>query len=166
MILQAININLVLTIVLTGLSAGLCFTWGNAVTPGIGQLTDKGFLEAFQQMNRSIINPTFIVVFFGPFFGHLINVFAHRGTIDKSFWLFAAAAALYIGGLVLVTIFKNVPINEILNKTDLAMASVEELKDLRQMFEKSWSKWHNVRTVTSSASMALTVMGLLGKYIA
>lgn len=164
--LQATTINLVITIVFTGLTAGLCFTWGNAVTPGIGQLSDKGFLEAFQQMNRSIINPTFALVFFGPFFGHLINVYAHRSTIDKSFWLFVAAAALYIGGLVLVTLLKNVPLNEILDKTDLVLASAEELKDLRKLFEKPWNRWHNIRTITSTASFTLAIFGLLSKYIA
>lgn len=166
MILHAININLVITIVLTGLTAGLCFTWGNAVTPGIGQLGDKAFLEAFQQMNRSIINPTFMVVFFGPFIGHLINIYAHRAAFDKSFWLFAVAGALYIIGLVLVTVFKNVPLNEILDKTDLAMASTEQLKELRQLFEKPWNNWHDIRTFTSTASFSLTTLGLLSKYIA
>lgn len=163
MILNASTINLVITLVFTGLTAGLCFTWGNAVTPGIGQLSDKGFLEAFQQMNRAIINPTFALVFFGPFFGHLINVYLHRGN-DKTFWLFTAAAVIYILGLVLVTVFKNVPLNEILDKTDLLTASGEELKLLRDKFERPWLRWHHLRTITTIASFTLTILGLLSKY--
>lgn len=31
---------LMLSILFTGLSAGLCFTWSNAITPGIGRLDD------------------------------------------------------------------------------------------------------------------------------
>ena len=64
--------------ILTGLSAGLCFTWGNAVTPGIGKLDDLGFLMAFQQMNRVILNPIFFIVFIGPFFLGIINSFFLR----------------------------------------------------------------------------------------
>ena len=36
------NLTLFATTLLVGLTAGLCFTWGNAVTPGIGQLDDLG----------------------------------------------------------------------------------------------------------------------------
>ena len=57
----------ILLIVLTGLSAGLCFTWTNAVTPGIGRLDDLGFLQSFQQMNRTILNPIFFIAFTNEF---------------------------------------------------------------------------------------------------
>ena len=50
---------LVFGIVCTGLTAGLCFTWSNAVTPGIGQLDNFGYLSAFQAMNRAILNAVF-----------------------------------------------------------------------------------------------------------
>ena len=64
---------LVLTILVTGLSAGLCFTWSNAVTTGIGRLDNFSYLSAFQQMNRTILNPVFFIVFFGPFFLKTLN---------------------------------------------------------------------------------------------
>lgn len=47
----------------TGLTAGLCFTWSNAVTPGIGRLDNLTFLKSFQAMNRAIINGKFMIVF-------------------------------------------------------------------------------------------------------
>ena len=57
------NTTSILLVLVTGLSAGLCFTWLNAVTPGIGNLDNQGYLNAFQQMNRTIINPMFFIVF-------------------------------------------------------------------------------------------------------
>ena len=54
------SITTISTILLTGLTAGLCFTWTNAVTPGIGRLDDLGYLQSFQEMNRAIINPLFL----------------------------------------------------------------------------------------------------------
>lgn len=149
------------TIILTGLTAGLCFTWGNSITPGIGRLDDLGFLQSFQQMNRVIINPIFIIVFFGPFITNILNIYLKHQTVDKAFWVFVAAAALFTLGVVFVTIFKNVPLNEILNKTDLAASSVEELRALREKFENPWNQWHMVRTITSIASFALLIYGLL-----
>ena len=157
------NFNLLSTLLLTGLTAGLCFTWTNAVTPGIGKLDDQNFLMAFQQMNRSIINPSFLLIFFGPLLGHLVNVYLHRFTPDKSFWLFVVAAALYLIGLVLVTITKNVPLNELLDSVDIATASQEELGWLRRQFEKPWNTWHNIRTLTSTLSFLLLALGMLLK---
>ena len=148
-------------IILTGLTAGLCFTWTNSITPGIGQLNDLGFLQAFQQMNRVIINPIFILVFFGPFITNVVTIYLKYQNADKAFWVFTAAAVFFILGVVFVTIFRNVPLNEILDKTDLVSASSEDLKLLRQKFEKPWNQWHLVRTFSSLTSFALLVLGLL-----
>ena len=149
---------LLITVVLTGLTAGLCFTWTNAVTPGLSRLDDLGYLQAFQAMNRSILNPLFFVVFLGPFFTHLVNTYMARGATGSGFWLPFLAGILYIGGLVLVTIVKNVPLNEILDKTDLLTASAGELTNLRTRFEGSWSNWHLVRTLTSTVAFVLLVL--------
>lgn len=155
------TIVILITIILTGLTAGLCFTWTNAVTPGIGQLNNLGFLQAFQQMNRAIINPVFMIVFFGPFISNMIIVYLKYQQQDTSFWVFMAAALLFILGVTMVTVFRNVPLNEILDKTDLALASAEELKALRRKFENPWRHWHLVRTLSAIASFVLLLIGLL-----
>ena len=152
---------LFITILLTGLTAGLCFTWTNAITPGIGQLDDLGFLEAFQKMNRAIVNPAFILVFFGPFFGHLAIVFLKYQRSDTAFWVFVLAAVLFIIGVVLVTVLRNIPLNEILDKTELFPASAEELRHLRSRFETPWRQWHLVRTLCSLASFVLLLAGFI-----
>jgi len=146
---------------LTGLTTGLCFTWANAVTPGIGRLNDLGFLQAFQQMNRTIINPTFIVIFMGPFFVHLANVYLFRATSSPLFWIIIIAALLYIIGLVFVTLFGNVPLNELLDKVDLNQATPEELKSLRDQFENKWNRLHLIRTITTSISFALLIVSII-----
>jgi len=150
-----------ITIILTGLTAGLCFTWTNAIFPGIEQLNNLGFLQAFQRMNRVIINPTFIIVFFGPFFSNTILMYLKYQNPDKSFWFFLGAGSLFILGVVFVTVFKNVPLNEILDKTDLASASARELSALRQKFGNPWRQWHLVRTLSAIVSFILLLVGLL-----
>lgn len=156
----------ILTIVLVlllGLSAGLCFTWTNAVTPGIGQLDDLGYLSAFQQMNRSIINPLFILVFFGPFFLGLINLYLYKNASSTIIWLLIFAIAIYFFGVLLVTIFGNVPLNEILDKTDFGKASLEDLKQLREQFEDKWNRLHLIRTISSAIAFILIILTLLIK---
>ncbi len=154
---------LLLTTLFTGLTAGLCFTWTNAVTPGIGQLVDMGYLRSFQEMNRAIINPTFMIVFFGPFFLHIANVFLLRTSSSTIIWMVLVSSALYIIGVVLVTIFGNVPLNELLDKTDLAQASLEELQLLRDKFEIKWNRLHLVRTISSILSFLILLIICLSR---
>ena len=66
---------LLLSILGCGLTAGVCFTWTNAVTPGIGRLDDLTYLKSFQAMNRAILNPLFLAVFLGPIPMLLCNVY-------------------------------------------------------------------------------------------
>jgi len=161
MVLTFENIGLIVLILLTGLSAGLCFTWTNAITPGIGNLDNYGYLSAFQQMNRTIINPPFIIVFFGPFFLSLINLYVFRNAASSMIWLLILATAIYFMGVLLVTIFGNVPLNGMLDKTDLGIASIDELRQLREKFEVKWNRLHLIRTLTSMISFLLLIISLL-----
>ncbi|MBX2826516.1 MAG: DUF1772 domain-containing protein [Flavobacteriaceae bacterium] len=154
-------IMLFISILFTGLTAGLCFTWSNAVVPGIGNLDDLTFLKSFQAMNRAIINPSFLIVFFGPVVLLFLNAFLYKDANTNAFWSFLMAALLFFIGVGLVTIFKNVPLNELLDKTVLETATQTELADLRQTFEKPWKQWHMVRTVTSFTAFALLLSGIL-----
>ena len=133
----------------------------NTVTPGVGRLVDLGYLQSFQQMNRAILNPTFFIVFFGPFFLNLINIYVFRNAESSVLWLLILASALYFFGVVLVTIFGNVPLNEMLDKTDLISASASELKTLRERFEVNWNRWHLIRTITSVTSFILLLISLI-----
>lgn len=157
------NLTLLATTLLVGLSAGLCFTWGNAVTPGIGNLSNLGFLQAFQQMNRSILNPPFFLVFLGALPLGIAAVLASRGESPLHFRLVLAAVILYGIGVVLVTVFGNVPLNQILDKTDLAGSTLEELAALRKKFETPWNRFHSIRVVSSILSFALLALAGLIK---
>lgn len=157
------TIVLLLATLLTGLTAGLCFTWNNAVTTGIGQLVDIGYLRSFQEMNRAIINPTFLFVLFGPVFLHIANIFLFKASSSTILWMVLVSSALYIIGVGLVTIFGNVPLNELLDKTDLAQASLEELQLLRDKFEIKWNRLHLIRTISSILSFLLLLLICLGR---
>ncbi len=151
---------LILGILFTGLTAGLCFTWSNAVTPGIGRLDNLTFLKSFQSMNRVIINGRFIVVFFGPVLLLFLNSYLFKSN-STSFWLFLIAAILFFIGIGLVTIFGNVPLNEILDKSKLETLSKIELQELRNKFEQAWNNWHTIRTVSSFSAFVLLIIGML-----
>lgn len=161
-----ISIKLVVIILatfLTGLSAGLCFTWSNAVTTGLANLDDLSYLRAFQQMNRTILNPTFFLVFFGPVFLGVLGAYLIRNGNPVTFWLVLIAVLLYFFGVALVTVFGNVPLNEMVDKTDLAEIGAETIISLRKEFENSWNSFHRVRTYISVLSFLLLLVSLVWK---
>ena len=156
--MTASNLTLFMATLLIGLTAGLCFTWGNAVTPGIGQLDNLAYLQSFQKMNRSIENPLFFAVFFGSFLVGIAAIFANKGVSPEHFRLVSIAIGIYCIGVVMVTIAGNVPLNQMLDKTDLVQISAEQLQALRNRFEQPWNRFHLIRVIASILSFSLLVI--------
>ncbi len=161
--MTASNLTLFAATLLIGLTAGLCFTWGNAVTPGIGQLDDLSYLQAFQKMNRSIENPLFFAVFFGSFLVGLAAIFTNKGVSPEHFRLVTLAIGMYFLGVVVVTVVGNVPLNQMLDKTDLANSSIEQVQGLRKRFEQPWNRFHIIRILAATISFALLVIAGINK---
>lgn len=157
------SLTLFATTLCFGLVAGLCFTWGNAITPGIGQLDDLGYLQSFQRMNRSIENPLFFTIFFGSFFVGITTIFTNKGISPSHFWLILIAVVIYFFGVVLVTIMGNVPLNELLDKTNLTERSIEDLKAFRERFENPWNRFHTIRIITATISFAMLIIAGINK---
>ena len=147
----------------TGLMAGIFFTWTNAVTPGIGRLSDIEYLNALQSMNRVILNPAFYLVFFGAVL--LIPLSAalnFRSDSNTIFWLLITSAVIYWIGSFFVTVFGNIPLNNLLDKTNLNVISPEDAKNLRSSIETKWNNFNLIRTITSVISfMILIISGLI-----
>ena len=111
-------------------------------------------------MNRSIINGQFMIVFMGPTILLFVNAFLFRNS-NIIFWLFLIAAIFFFIGIGLITVFGNVPLNEILDKSNLESLSKIELQILRNKFEQPWNRLHTLRTVSSITSFLLLIVGAL-----
>ena len=111
-------------------------------------------------MNRVIINGKLMIVFFGPVILLFLNTYLFKDS-STSFWLFLTAAMLYFAGLGLVTIFGNVPLNEVLDKSNLEVLSKIELQELRNKFEQPWNRWHTLRTLSSFGAFVFLILGML-----
>ena len=100
-------------ILLTGLMAGIFFTWSNAVKPGIGKLSDLEYLRSLQSMNRVILNKAFIGIFLGAIIAvALVPIFHFKIAPNSIFWLLLLALVTYWIGVFGVTVFGNIPLNE------------------------------------------------------
>ena len=153
------NIIIILAIISTGVMSGIFFTWTNAVKPGIGTLNNISYLRAFKAMNIAILNPLFYIVFILPVLTITISAYINYGSPNfYRFKLLFASTLIYFFGVFIITIKGNVPINELLENTDLQKISETELSSLRENIENKWNNFNLIRTVSSFISFLLLVI--------
>ena len=149
-------------IFLTGLMAGIFFTWSNAVKPGIGKLGDIEYLRALQSMNRVILNNAFRIIFLGAIIAvALVPVFYFNLYPKNIFWLFVFTLVIYWIGVFGVTVSGNIPLNEILDKTNLESITSEEIKTLRKSIEVKWNNFNLIRCISSSITFLILIVSFL-----
>jgi uncharacterized membrane protein len=119
------------------------------------------YMKAFQAMNRLILNRLFYIVFILPVLTISISTYMSFGSTKLYvFELFLLSTLLYVLGVFLITILGNIPLNELLENTDLEKISLTELSDLRGKIENKWNNFNLIRTVSSFISFLLLVICL------
>lgn len=149
-------------VLLTGLAAGIFYSYSCSVTGGLGRLSDREYLMAFQSINRVILNPWFFVTFMGSLI--LLPVatwLSYKSGINFSFWLLLSATAIYVVGAFGVTVVGNVPLNNMVDNFDVHTASLQELSSLRERFEAPWNKLNVIRTIAAVLSFLLAILSIL-----
>lgn len=154
------NIILVLTATATALMAGLFYAWSCSVMLGFARLPDREFISAMQATNRAIQNPVFFAAFFGAPIFLMISTILHYNQSSR-FWFLLAATIIYLVGTFGVTIFGNVPMNNMLDRFNLESAGVEETALERANFESRWNNLNTIRTVSSTLAVILVVIACL-----
>jgi uncharacterized membrane protein len=153
---------LVLATMTMGLISGAFALYAHTVMPGLGDTDDRTFVTAFQELDRSIINPWFMA---GGFVGALVFTAVaaalHIGGAGRAVlpWIVAALVLYLIA--VAITLGVNVPAND-----DIKAAGdpdqIANLAAVRDDFdETSWARWNLVRTVTSVAAFGCLAWALV-----
>ena len=158
------NIVLFLAVVTTALSAGLFYAWTISVVPGLKNITTRSYLEAFQSMNRAIINPWFFIIFFGSLILMILSAyFQFRVQLNHTFWLIVGGTIFYLIGVIGITMFGNVPLNETLDAANINALNTDELESLRVSIESKWNRLNVIRTLFAVLSFIILLLGLLSK---
>jgi uncharacterized membrane protein len=154
----------ILSVLLTGLIAGLFYGYDCSIIKGLGNLPDKEYLGAFQSINRAILNPYFFLSFIGSILVLLITCWLVFKTGNRSTFYFVLAATLvYLLGAFIVTMAANVPLNNQLDKLNLAAEPAEAIRAFREKFEAGWNKWHHIRTYASILAFLFAILSLIKK---
>jgi uncharacterized membrane protein len=156
------NLSLFITILFSGLIAGLLYSYSCSVNLGLKALPDEGYLKAMQSINVAIQNPYFFVCFIGLLLLFPLTTWGWYTKLPVPvFYLLLSASILYLVGVFGVTIFGNVPLNNQLAQFDISNASPHEISSMRLTFESAWNKYHFIRTITAVLSFGLTILALL-----
>ncbi len=159
MAMKLTDIILIIAATFTALMAGLFFSYSVSVTLGLGKLNDKEFLSAMQHINKEIQNPLFFTCFFGALIMLVIVCISRYN--QNSFIFLITATLIYLLGVFVVTAFENVPLNNKLEVFDISNSTEIAVKQMRNIFEKRWNFWNNIRTVFSILSLLLVILACI-----
>lgn len=122
-------------------------------------------IAAMQAMNGSVRNAVFAPAFFGtPLFSALVAYLAYRANYKKVALSFGAAAIIYLGGGLVLTMSVNVPMNEALALVKLPLSAAEATQ-IWNDYSTTWQFWNITRTLFSGFALVAACLGLyqLGK---
>jgi len=148
-----------ITTLLTGLSAGFFYAWQVSVIPGTKRIHSRNYIATMQSVNRAIINPAFILIFFGPFLLQILTIYLYRGTSAMGYLLMVGI--FYFFGTLLVTGLGNVPLNNALDSLNIDGMDQEETDRRRLQYERKWNRLHTLRTVFAVLSFILMLIPVL-----
>ena len=116
-------------------------------------------------MGANHFNNAFRIIFLGAIIAvALVPVFYFNLYPKNIFWLFVFTLVIYWTGVFGVTVSGNIPLNEILDKTNLESITLEEIKTLRKSIELKWNNYNLIRCISSGITFILLIVSFLTLY--
>lgn len=141
-----------------GLIAGIFFAFSTFVMRALAQLQPAQGIAAMQSINITVINPWFLITFFGTAVTCLLLTIASLLKWQQPGAVFLLVGSLlYLFGTVLVTIAFNVPLNDALA---IAKPDGPEGAELWASYLTTWTNWNHVRTIAALIAAALLTIAL------
>jgi len=130
-----------------GLVAGVFAVYANSIMPGLRRTDDRTFVGAFQSIDRAIINPLFMLCFFGALVLTGLAAGLHFAAESRPALPWIASAFLLYLAAVIITLAVNVPLNDGL-KAAGDPDRIADLTAVRKRFDEArWAAWNLVRTL-------------------
>jgi len=145
----------------TGLMAGVFGLYAHSIMPGLGETTDRTFVEAFQRIDTAIEQPRFMSVVGGALVFTGVAALLHLGDGARRVvpWV-AAAFVLYVVAMAITGVV-HVPRNHELR----ALGDPDGLTDLaaaRARFDEArWIAWNLARAATTAMAFVLLAWALV-----
>ncbi|WP_437301720.1 anthrone oxygenase family protein [Sorangium sp. So ce388] len=142
-----------------GLIAGVFFAFSSFVVPALAKLPPAQGVAAMQSINVVVLNRSFLGVFVGTAGACLILAVASLFSWSEAgSRLRVAGSALYLTGTFLVTMARNVPLNDALASVSPEAAVAAETW---ARYVPAWTAWNTVRALAALASAALFALAIV-----
>jgi uncharacterized membrane protein len=142
----------------SALIAGVFFAFSTFVMQALASRPPAEGIAAMQAINVVVVQSPFIAVFVGTAAtAAFLALMAILKMEDQRAIWWLAGAVLYVGGTFILTIMRNVPLNDALAACD--PASVQG-SDVWKRYLTDWTWWNHVRTAASLAATGAYIMAL------
>jgi uncharacterized membrane protein len=142
----------------SGVVTGLLFAFSNFVLRALQDLPAEHGMFAMQRINKTIINPIFLIFFMGtPLLCLIIGVLSALELSAPGYAFFLGGALVYLLGPFGITMLFNVPLNNTLAETPLT-----ESVEAWPLYRIKWQWWNHIRTYMGILSIFLLALGLAG----
>jgi len=144
--------------------AGLFYNWSFNITTGLVKLDDRSYLRMMQILNKSILNPSFMLIFIGSIITLSFLTFLQgKIAFNLLFWLIISAMIIYLAGGIVITFCGNLPMNKKLESLNLIQITNDECYTFRRIFETKWNTLNLIRTISSLISLVILLIALFLK---
>ncbi|MEL6404313.1 MAG: anthrone oxygenase family protein [Chloroflexota bacterium] len=158
MLENIISFLIVLAILGSGVVTGILFVFSNFAMQSFEQLQPSAGILAMQYINRKILNPIFFLFFMGTALLSLVLPLLLQWSEQVSTGYAIAGSILYLTGIMLVTITRNIPMNNALDSVD---ANTQEAGRLWDSYLIRWTNWNHIRTVAGALATVCFTLALI-----
>lgn len=152
---------LVAATLITGLHAGLYYTYACSIMVTLRGVDDRTFVDVMQRINRDILNGWFFLTFMGSLLVTALALILFIGVNGAVLLPVAVSLALSVLSFG-ITMGVNVPMNNRMDKVgDPTTMSPQALAEARRVFEKPWVRNNLNRMFASIGSCGAMCWALL-----
>ena len=156
---QATKLSALVSLLLTGAIFGFFYAYVCSAMWGLDQVPPAVAIEAMQAINAAVRNAAFMPAFFlTPLALAITAGLALAARQSRPALWFAAAAALYLIGGLILTMAYNVPMNETLATVD---PNSPDAAAIWADYSPRWQMFNLIRTVASGIALLAAGLGLL-----
>ncbi len=143
-------------VLVCAMMAGLYFVFSSAIMPALSKLEPSQGILTMQAINRTILNPLFLLLFVGTAaLCVLLLVFSLGKLPAPNAILLIVGAVVYLAGSLIVTAVVNVPLNDGLA---VLAPNAAGSADRWSNYLKNWTAWNHVRTIASVMATLLLLI--------
>jgi len=116
-------------------------------------------VQSMQAINITVINPWFMTPFLGSALTCVFLIAAGLTRVDAAqSYLLMSGGSLYLAGAILVTLARNVPLNNQLVTIEASSIGAQQVWD-NYVFR--WTRWNTVRAIASLGASGMFIAALV-----